>query len=41
MSVVPLGFSVAYFGVNSTGCSGEFLIVFKPFQNLQNLVLNI
>ena len=34
-------FSVAYFWVNSTGCSGEFLIVFKHFQNLQNLVLNI
>ena len=29
------------FCANSTGCSGEFYIVFKHFQNLENLILNI
>ena len=33
--------SVTYFGVNSTGCSGEVHFAFKLFQNLENLVLNI
>ena len=33
--------SVAYFWVNSAGCSGEFYVVFKHFQNLENLILNI
>ena len=32
--------SVAYFWVNSAGCSGEFN-VFKHFGNLENLILNI
>ena len=29
------------FWVNSTPCSGEFHAVFKHFQNLENLILNI
>ena len=33
--------SVAYFRVNSAGCPGEFHIVFKHFENLENLILNI
>ena len=33
--------SVPYFQVNSTGCSGEFRVVFKHFQNLENHILNI
>ena len=33
--------SVAYFYINSAGCSGEFCVVFKHFQNLENLILNI
>ena len=33
--------SVAYFLVNSTGCSGKFHVVFKHFQSLENLLLNI
>ena len=28
---------VAYFWVNSTGCSDEFHVVFKHTQNLENL----
>ena len=32
---------VAYFWVHSTGCSGEFCLVFKHFQNLENLISNI
>ena len=39
MSVVSL--SVANFWVNSTGCSGEFHVVFKDLQNLEKLILNI
>ena len=33
--------SVAYFWVNSIGCSVEFHVVFKHFQNLENFILNI
>ena len=33
--------SVSYFWVNSTGCSDEFHDVFKHFQNLENVILNI
>ena len=33
--------SVAYFRVNLAGCSGEFHIVFKHFENLKNLILNV
>ena len=33
--------SVAYFWVNSTGCSGEFHVAFEHFQNLENLISNI
>ena len=33
--------SVPYFQVNSIGCSGEFSVVFKHFQNLENHILNI
>ena len=29
--------SVAYFWAYSTGCSDEFHVVFKHFQNLENL----
>ena len=32
---------VAYFWVNSAGCSGEFHVVFKHFENLENFILNI
>ena len=32
---------VAYFWVYSTGCSGEFHVVFKHFQNLESLISNI
>ena len=32
--------SVAYFRVNSTGCSGEFHVL-QHFQNLKNLILKI
>ena len=34
-------FSLLLFKVNSTGCPGEFHVVFKHFQNLENLILNI
>ena len=30
-----------HFSVNSTGCSGEFHVIFQHFQNLKNLILNI
>ena len=30
--------SVAYFWVNSAGCSGEFHVVFKYFENLENFI---
>ena len=40
MNVVAVAF-VAYFWVNSIGCSGEFHVVFKHFQNFRNLILNI
>ena len=33
--------SIAYFWVNSAGFSGEFDVVFRYFQNLENLILNI
>ena len=33
--------SVVYFWVISTGCSGEFHVVFKHFQNVENLILKI
>ena len=33
--------SISYFWVNSTYCSGEFYFVFKHFQNLKNLILDI
>ena len=33
--------SVAYFWVISTGSSGEFHVVFKHFENLENLIWNI
>ena len=39
MSVAFL--SVAYFWVNSAGSSGEFHVVFKHFENLENLILKI
>ena len=32
---------VPYFQVNSIGCSGEFSVVFKRMQNLENHILNI
>ena len=32
---------VAYFWVNSTGCSDEFHVFFKHFENLKNLILKI
>ena len=32
---------VAYFCVYSTGWSGEVRVVFKHFQNLKNVILNI
>ena len=40
MSVVFL-YLLLIFWVNSTGCSGEFRVVFKYFQNLENLISNI
>ena len=33
--------SVVYFRVNSAGFSGEYHVVFKHFQSLENLILNI
>ena len=33
--------SIAYFWVNSEGFFGEFHVVFKRFQNLENLIFNI
>ena len=33
--------SAAYFWVNSAGWSREFHVVFKHFENLENLILNI
>ena len=32
---------VAYFLVNSPGCSHEFHVAFKHFENLENLIWNI
>ena len=32
---------VAYFLVNSAGCSGELHVVFKHFENLESRILNI
>ena len=34
-------FTIANFLVSSTGCCGEFHVVFKHFEDLKNLVLNI
>ena len=33
--------SVAYLLVNSAGCSHEFHVAFKHFENLENLIWNI
>ena len=33
--------SVANFWVNSAGCSGEFHVAFKHFENPENLIFNI
>ena len=32
---------VVYFAVNFAGCSDEFHVFFKHFENLQNLIWNI
>ena len=32
---------VAYFWVNSAGCSDKFHVVFKHFENIKNLILKI
>ena len=38
MSAVFLSL-LLFFGVNSAGCSGAFHVVFKHFENLENLIL--
>ena len=34
-------FPIASFWVNSTGCSGEFHVLFGHFEDLKSLILNI
>ena len=41
MSWVWCFYLCCFFWVNVAGCSGEFRVVFKNFQNLVNLIFNI